>query len=258
MHDLKVALVQSDIKWHDIHYNIRMFERKLLDFTTEADLVLLPEMFTTGFTMDAGEFAETMNGKTIEWMLSIAAEINAVITGSIIIKEADKYFNRLIWARPDGTLDYYDKRHLFSMAGEEKVYTPGNKKLIVELNGWKICPMICYDLRFPAWVRNQENYDLSVFVASWPEKRISHWRKLIQARSIENQCYTIGVNRIGSDNNEINYNGSSMIIDPMGEIKIEMILSNSVVVKTLYYDEITRIRRYMPFLKDQDNYAITD
>jgi predicted amidohydrolase len=256
MQDLKLALVQTDIHWHDIDANLKMLDEKLKNISSLPDIIILPEMFSTGFTMDIKEISETMDGKAVNWMLTISAELRTVVIGSIVIEENQIYYNRLICANPNGDINYYDKRHLFSMAGEEKVYCPGIKKLVFDLNGWKICPMVCYDLRFPEWVRNQENYDLLVFSANWPEKRISHWRKLLQARAIENQCFVAGVNRIGTDKNDILYDGNSMVIDPMGEIITEMILVDSVAVITLGHEEIKRIRRYMPFLADQDKYKI--
>jgi predicted amidohydrolase len=256
MQDLKLALVQSTLQWEDVDGNLKMFTEKLEKVTSGPDIIILPEMFTTGFTMHPKGLAESMDGKAVKWMTETAKSKKAVITGSLIVEEKDHFYNRLIWACPDGTLDYYDKHHLFSMAGEEKVYTPGNKKLVVEVNGWKICPMVCYDLRFPVWIRNTENYDLLIFSANWPEKRILHWRKLLQARAIENQCYVAGVNRYGQDGNEIRYEGSSMVVDPMGEIQTEIVCMDSIAVQSLNYSEITKVRRHMPFLKDMDRFTI--
>lgn len=257
MQDLKIAMVQSMLHWEKIDENLSMFTQKILPLGEEIDLIILPEMFTTGFTMNAQEVAEEMDGKGVQWMLDMAKLKDAVITGSLIIKEEDKYYNRLIWALPDGTYQYYDKRHLFSMAGEEKVFTPGKRKLVVEWKGWKICPMICYDLRFPVWARNKEGYDLLIYIACWPERRIQHWRKLLPARAIENESFVVGVNRYGDDGNGIRYNGESMLVNPMGEVMVDITYMEGITVNTLDYNEITLMRRYMPFLKDMDSFNIT-
>jgi predicted amidohydrolase len=258
MQDLKIALIQSILHWEAVDANLKMFTDKIENISTSSDIIILPEMFTSGFTMHPERVAQGMNGIAVNWMLEMADKKNAVICGSLIISEHGKYYNRLIWAKPDGSLDFYDKRHLFSMAGEEKVYQPGHKKLIVEVKSWKICPMVCYDLRFPVWIRNSEQYDLLIFSANWPEKRISHWRKLLQARAIENQCFVAGVNCYGSDGNGVNYNGCSMVVDPMGEILSEIIDMDSIAVQNLQKEDITRIRRYMPFLKDMDPFTISN
>lgn len=256
MQDLKIALVQSFLHWEDKGANLFMFEGKLRNLSTPVDIIVLPEMFSTGFSMQPEKFAEPMSGFAVDWMQKMAVALNAVITGSLIIKENGAYFNRLIWAQPDGELYWYNKRHLFSMAGEEKVYFPGSDKLIVEWKGWKICPMICYDLRFPVWIRNVENYDLLLFVANWPERRVQHWRKLLQARAIENQCYVVGVNRVGDDGNGIAHSGNSMFIDPQGEIGFEILGQDIISVANLNYEEIVKTRRYMPFLSDRDQFKL--
>src|SRR5699024_11051193 len=184
----------------------------------KTDLIVLPEMFSTGFTMNPETLAEEMNGPTMKWMLEQAQKFSCVVTGSLPIKEDGKFFNRLIWMRPDGSFEHYDKRHLFGLGKEDRVYSPGNKKLFVELNGWKICPVICYDLRFPVWLRNTNaEYDILLVVANWPEKRSSHWKALIPARAVENQAFVIGVNRVGHDGNEVYHAGDSMCIDPNGK-----------------------------------------
>jgi predicted amidohydrolase len=256
MQDISIALVQSHLHWEDREANLAMFDSKLDELTSYADIIILPEMFSTGFSMRPQDLAEGMDGPSVSWMQQKAADKNAVITGSLIIEEKDAYFNRLIWSQPDGSLSWYNKRHLFSMAGEEKVYFPGNEKLIVEWKGWKICPMICYDLRFPVWTRNVENYDLLIFAANWPERRIQHWRKLLQARAIENQCYVAGVNRTGSDGSGINYTGNSMLVDPQGEIQAEIDNMESIAVCELKREVITHTRRYMPFLRDKDEFRL--
>ena len=214
-------------------------------------------MFNTGFSMNATELAEPMNGKTMTWMQDTAKKFDCVITGSIIIKEDDKFFNRLIWMRPDATYDFYDKRHLFALGKEHQTYTAGNKKLIVELNGWKICPMICYDLRFPVWLRNvDDEYDLMIIVASWPERRALHWRSLIPARAIENQAYVIGVNRVGHDGNEVYHSGDSTCIDPNGNVVYYKRDEEDVYTFSINPDEVKKTRRTLPFLKDADKFTI--
>jgi predicted amidohydrolase len=214
-------------------------------------------MFSTGFTMNAETLAEPMNGKTMKWMHKTAAQYDCVVTGSIIIKESDKYYNRLIWMRADGTFECYDKRHLFALGKEHQTYTAGDKRLIVELNGWKICPMICYDLRFPVWMRNVDaEYDLLIIVANWPERRALHWRSLIPARAIENQAYVIGVNRVGHDGNEIYHSGDSTCIGPMGNVVYYKRDEEDLYTFSVNAEEVTKTRRALPFLKDMDGFEI--
>jgi len=195
---ISVSIIQSDIIWEDRLSNLENYQNKINQIES-TDLIVLPEMFTTGFSMNPKDISETMSGETIQWMKANASKMNSAICGSIIIEEDDKYFNRFIWVNPDGSIHHYDKKHLFSFAGEDKNYTSGNNKLIIEYKGWKICPLICYDLRFPVWSRNSEGYDLLIYVANWPDKRKLAWKTLLTARAIENQCYVIGVNRVGKD-----------------------------------------------------------
>ena len=197
---INVTLIQSDIIWEDKVSNLKNYQNKISQIES-TDLIVLPEMFTTGFSMNPKDISETMSGETIQWMKSNASKMNSAICGSIIIEEDDKYFNRFIWVNPDGSICQYDKKHLFSFAGEDKNYTAGNEKIIIEYKGWKICPLVCYDLRFPVWSRNSEDYDLLIYVANWPTKRKLAWKSLLVARAIENQCYVIGVNRVGKDEN---------------------------------------------------------
>ncbi len=213
-------------------------------------------MFNTGFSMDVEQLYENMDGQTIQWMRSMAERTKSVIVGSLIIKENDHYFNRLIWASPDGRLSTYDKRHLFSMAYEQRYFTAGNKKLIIEYKGWKINPMICYDLRFPVWTRNTEAVDLQFYIASWPEKRITHWDLLLKARALENQCYVAGVNRTGNDGNEIPHRGHSAIINPLGIEIASAGRDENVLNVELIYTELKKIRRQYPFLRDGDSFEI--
>jgi predicted amidohydrolase len=251
---INVTLIQSNIIWEDRISNLKNYQEKLNQIES-TDLIILPEMFTTGFSMSPKSISENMNGETIQWMKQNAHKMNSAICGSIIIEEDSKYFNRFIWVNPDGSIHYYDKRHLFSFAGENENYTPGNEKVIIEYKGWKICPLICYDLRFPVWSRNSEDYDLLIYVANWPDKRKSAWKSLLTARAIENQCYVIGVNRVGEDSKNY-YSGDSSLINALGETlytnsHIEETYSNTI----LKYD-LNKVRTQLPFLNDKDNFKI--
>ncbi|MEX0968171.1 MAG: amidohydrolase [Bacteroidia bacterium] len=256
MQDLNIALIQTRLEWEDKKANLRNFGEKLRSISSETQLVVLPEMFSTGFSMRPEKLAEDMDGPTVQWMKEQASRQNITLTGSIIIGKDGKYFNRLIWMRPDGSFETYDKRHLFSMAKEEAHYTAGDQKLIVELNGWKICPMVCYDLRFPVWIRNTELYDCLIFVANWPERRANHWELLLQARAIENQCFVAGVNRVGTDGNEVEYDGRSAIYSPTGDCLAQMKHQQGIIYAQLEKTSITKVRRYMPFLQDRDTFDI--
>ncbi len=253
MQDLTVTFIQSKLHWQNVDANLKMFEEKIDLIGTTTDLIILPEMFTTGFSMNALELAEPMNGKSVTWMADQAKELNAVITGSLIIQEAGKYFNRLIWMRPDGSFTHYDKRHLFTMANEHLTYTAGDERLIVSLNEWRICPLICYDLRFPVWARNRNQYDLLIYTANWPVQRSFHWKVLLQARAIENQCFTVGVNRCGIDGNGHYYTGDSCMISPSGEIYAQAADVEIIETRTLSYEYLRFIRKKLPFLADADD-----
>jgi omega-amidase len=223
MQDLRISIVQSDLIWEDTDVNLYNFDRKLTSLKGDTDLIVLPEMFNTGFSMNPKKCAETINGKTINWLKAKAEELKSTIIGSILISENNKYFNRLIVMRPDGCFEQYDKRHLFRLAEENVFYTEGKKKIITNINGWKICPLICYDLRFPIWSKNTYNktsgyeYDCLIFVANWPRQRRFAWESLLVARAIENQAYVIGVNRIGNDGNSVPHSGNSMVLDFKGK-----------------------------------------
>lgn len=254
---LKITTFQAYIFWENIDKNLQNLGLRLSGIREKTDLIILPEMFNTGFSMNTTACAEEMNGKTMQWMHQQAVRFECVVTGSIIIKENNNYFNRLIWMRPDGTFDKYDKRHLFGMGKEDDFYTPGKDKLIVELNGWKICPVICYDLRFPVWLRNKNpEYDLLLIVANWPERRSLHWRTLIPARAVENLAYVIGVNRVGHDGNEIYHSGDSMCIDPNGKTVYYKPNDEDLYTFSISIDEVTKARRLYPFLKDADNFDV--
>lgn len=224
MQDLKIAYLQSDLVWENPILNRELFEKKIRELTDSHDLIVLPETFTTGFPVDPMLFAETINGETIKWMRKIAKETGAVITGSFLLKDNGSFFNTLIWMTPDGVFERYDKRHVFSMGGEDKKIAKGSKKIIVELKGWRICPMICYDLRFPVWSKNRLDssgrfeYDLAIYVANWPSQRSYPWEALLLARAIENQAYVLGVNRVGDDGVGNYYSGNSKMIDAKGNV----------------------------------------
>ncbi|MDB5118461.1 MAG: amidohydrolase [Mucilaginibacter sp.] len=257
MDNLKITLFQGYLFWEKIDKNLQNIALRLSGIREKTNLIILPEMFNTGFSMNAEELAEPMNGKTMQWMHKIAKQYDCVITGSLIITENGNYYNRLIWMKPDGTYSHYDKRHLFALGKEHQTYTAGTNKLIVELKGWKICPVICYDLRFPVWLRNVgTTYDLLLIVANWPERRALHWRTLIPARAVENQTYVIGVNRVGHDGNEIYHSGDSTCIDPNGNVVYYKRDEEDVYTFTIIADEVAKARRAMPFLKDADDFEI--
>ena len=257
MENLKITIFQGYLFWENIDKNLQNISLRLTGIREKTDLIVLPEMFNTGFTMSVDSLAEPMNGKTMQWMQTVAKKYDCVVTGSLIIKDGGNYYNRLIWMHTDGTFVYYDKRHLFTLAKENEIYTPGNERLIVELKGWKICPVICYDLRFPIWLRNSGTaYDLLLIVANWPEKRSLHWRTLIPARAVENQSYVIGVNRVGHDGNEVYHSGDSTCIGPNGDVIYYKRDEEDVYTFSINADELTRIRHAMPFLKDADNFKI--
>ena len=261
MSTLTITGVQSSLHWEDAAANLNMFEEKIKNIVGKTEIVILPEMFSTGFSMKPEVLAETMNGETLKWMKRVAAEKKIILTGSVIIEEEEKYFNRLIWMLPDGQFGFYDKRHLFAYAGEDESYTPGTKRLITSVNGWKINLLICYDLRFPVWSRQQlqeegPEFDLIIYVANWPEKRIHAWKTLLQARAIENQCFVAGLNRTGKDGNDIYYSGESMVVNPMGEVLYTKAQDEDVFTITLEKEKLEEIRTRLPFWKDGDNFMI--
>lgn len=257
MQDLNVTLIQTELHWEDKSANLAMFDAHLERVAEETHVILLPEMFTTGFTMNAGPLAEDMSGATVAWIRAKAAQMQVHIAGSAIIRENGRFHNRLLWAQPGGEVLIYDKRHLFRMAGEEKVYAGGTQRLFVEVHGWRICPFVCYDLRFPVWLRNVPPlYDVAVFVANWPAKRAHPWRALLVARAIENQCYVVGVNRVGKDGNGFYYSGDSMIIDPHGEVLFHR--SDEVCIHTHRLDRraLEQFRERFPAWRDADAFRI--
>lgn len=257
MKSLMVTAIQSDIYWEDKQRNMDSLKTKIRGLAEEQRIVFLPEMFATGFSMNTA-LAEPMDGETIDWMRDLAHAQKKIICGSVMIKDKDQILNRLIWMLPDGTLYHYDKRHLFAFAGEEKTFSSGQKKLMVQVNGWKISLLICYDLRFPVWCRQQdEPFDILAFVANWPEKRIQAWKTLLQARAIENQCYVIGVNRVGEDGNGIAHSGESMIVDPLGNVcQKALSAEEAILAHELNPDILQKVRDRFPFMKDRDKFRI--
>jgi predicted amidohydrolase len=248
--------------WEDKEANLTNLAQKIRSIPSPTEIIVLPEMFNTGFSMQPEKLSETMEGPTIDWMRRLAAEKRAIITGSLIIEEEGNYYNRLIWMLPNGQLGYYDKRHLFAFAGEDQHYTPGNKRLIASVKGWKINLQICYDLRFPVWSRQQQNeetakeYDVLLYVANWPEKRNHAWKTLLTARAIENQCYTIGVNRVGLDGNQIAHSGNTMVVGPLGEILYHCAEEEDIFHIRLEKEELNNARAQFPFWKDADDFTI--
>jgi omega-amidase len=259
MENLKITTYQGYLFWENVDKNLQNIALRLSGIRTTTDLIVLPEMFNTGFSMNAEKLAEPMNGKTMQWMNATAQKFNCVVTGSLIISENGKYYNRLIWMRADGSFEKYDKRHLFAMGKEDETYTAGTEKLIVELNGWKVCPMICYDLRFPVWMRNvNQAYDLLLIVANWPERRSLHWRTLIPARAVENQAYVLGLNRFGYDGNEVFHSGDSMCIDPNGKVIYYKPNEEDIYTFSISADELVKVRHDLPFLRDADKFHLED
>ncbi|MHB0756535.1 amidohydrolase [Polaribacter sp. M15] len=255
--ELRVVGIQADLVWENPTQNLAFFDEKIRSLPKETDLVVLPEMFTTGFTMEPKNVAEKMNGNAVSWMIKMAQENNLALTGSLVIEDDNNYYNRLIFVHPSGKIETYDKRHSFTLAGEDKAYTSGNKKLIIAYKGWKICPLICYDLRFPVWARNTENYDLLIFVANWPVKRIKAWDTLLKARAIENMCYVIGVNRTGIDANNYEYSGSSLIVDYLGDVLSDVSKNKiGMIEATLNKNNQQKIREKLGFLNDKDDFNI--
>lgn len=253
---MKIAVLQSTLVWENPKANRDYFEEKINSLIERVNLIVLPEMFSTGFTMNPRAVAETMRGETLLWMQNIAQEKKSAITGSIVIVEGDCFYNRMFFVYPSGETVYYDKKHLFTLAGEDKVYTAGKQKLIVNYLGWKICPMVCYDLRFPVFSRNVENYDLLLYVASWPEKRIKAWDALLKARAIENMSYVVGVNIIGTDGNQHQYSGHTQVVDCLGEYLLEPSESEGVFVVVLDREKALATRKALGFLKDKDDFQL--
>jgi omega-amidase len=283
MSALTVTIIQTRLFWEDKVQNLKMLEEKISAITERTEIIVLPEMFSTGFSMRPSLLAEKMDGQTIQWMKKISSSKRAIITGSIIIEEEGNYYNRLLWMLPTGQYGTYDKRHLFAYAGEQEHYKGGGKRLIASVKGWRINLQVCYDLRFPVWARQSHmilpgetvtdapgqetdvsgdddmeapEYDILIYVANWPERRIHAWKTLLQARAIENQSYVIGVNRVGNDGNEIYYSGDSMIVDPLGEILYSRSHDEDIFTMTIQQKKLEEIRARFPFWKDADNFIL--
>ena len=251
---LKVALIQTSIKWQDPEANRSKFE-KIIEVVEDSDLIVLPEMFTTGFSMTPEQLDSRHLKDTVEWMKYQAMKKNAAITGSVIALDEGKYYNRLYFVTDEGELHTYDKRHTFTLAGEDKVYKKGNKKLIIDYKGFRICPMICYDLRFPVWSRNTEDYDVLLYVANWPAPRVHAWDTLLKARAIENMAYCIGVNRVGIDENRLEYVGHSAVYDSLGET-VAYSENEGVILAELDYQHLVETRDKLKFLQDRDSFNL--
>jgi|SRR6218665_366482 len=261
MSSLTISIIQTSLQWENKAANLAMLEQKIMAIEEKTEIVILPEMFSTGFSMRPEALAEKMQGETIAWMKRISAAKRVILTGSIIIEEEDKYYNRLVWMLPNGQYGIYDKRHRFAYAGEDDHYSAGSKRLIASVKGWKINLLICYDLRFPVWARQQSQpegpeYDLLVYVANWPERRNHAWKTLLQARAIENQSFVIGVNRVGEDGNGIYHSGDSMVVDAMGEVLYQKKDDEDVYTFTLEKEQLGSVRGKLPFLKDADGFML--
>ena len=289
MSTLRFSIIQTSLFWEDKGANLDLLGQKIMGITEPTEIIVLPEMFNTGFSMQREKLAETMDGPSVDWMRRMSAATKSIITGSLMISENEKYYNRLIWMLPNGQLGFYDKRHLFAFAGEDQHYTPGNKRLIASVKGWKINLQICYDLRFPVWARQElanasdesgkldasdesgkldgsderdkvdsltPEYDVLLYVANWPEKRSHAWKTLLTARAIENQCFTIGVNRVGLDGNNIAHSGNSMVVGPLGEVLYHCAYEEDIFHISLQKEEIDNTRSKFPFWKDADFFHI--
>jgi predicted amidohydrolase len=254
---LSIALVQADLHWENVTANLATFEEKLATLSEPVDMIVLPEMFNTGFTMDTA-LAEPMNLTTTRWMKQIAKQHNALVVGSFAVSEGGRFFNRLLCVRPDGTYAQCDKRHLFRMGEEHNHYTAGNMRMTIEWKGWKICPLVCYDLRFPVWSRNLQSnpYDILLYVANWPARRAHAWSTLLQARAIENQCYVVGVNRVGTDGNGLEYRGGSVVLDYLGEPLTMLTDQETEKIVHISKADLSAYRRSFPALSDADDFEI--
>jgi len=254
--DLTVTLIQTTLDWHDAGANRARFDGLIAGINEPTDLIVLPEMFTTGFTMDTTGYAEQMDGDTVAWMQLVAKDFDATICGSLIIEAQGRFYNRLIWMPPDAPAGWYDKRHLFRMASEHDHFSAGNERAIFELNGWRICPLVCYDLRFPVFSRGIDAFDLLIYIANWPRPRRSAWRTLLPARAVENLCYTLGVNRIGTDGTDIAYAGDSMIADYLGNLIVDCDDEEQIITTTLDATKLERYRKKFPAHLDADPYRL--
>lgn len=269
MSALTFTLIQTSLHWEDKAANLQMLEAKIASIGEKTQVVVLPEMFSTGFSMKPAQLAEPMDGETVRWMKRVAAERKLILTGSVIIEEDGNYYNRCIWMLPNGEYGYYNKRHLFAFANEDQYYTGGTERFIASANGFRINLLVCYDLRFPVWARQQFppsqeggqgevhfEYDVLLYVANWPERRSTAWKALLQARAIENQCYVIGVNRVGNDGNDIYHSGDSMVISPLGEILYHKAHEEDLFTITLKKEDLDEVRQKFQFWRDADSFQV--
>ena len=254
--NLRVTLIQADLAWQDPATNRRNLAAHFRGLAGHTDLIVLPEMFTTGFSMAVDSLAETMAGATVGWLREEAAAIGCAITGSLIVEENGRHYNRLVWATPGGNFAHYDKRHLFRMAREQEHYASGTRRLVVELKGWRLCPLVCYDLRFPVWSRSRGDYDVLLYVANWPSRRRTAWSALLRARAIENVCYVVGVNRVGKDGNGANYSGDSVALDFLGQVLGGDRDGDFVETVVLDRESLATFRRDFPVQLDADDFEL--
>ena len=253
---MKIAIIQTELSWENPNENKALLQEKINAISQYVDLIVLPEMFTSGFTMNPKNIAQSMQGEAISWLKETAKDKDCAVTGSLVIEENGNYFNRLVFVFPSGEIQTYDKRHLFTLAGEDKVYTSGEDKLIVEYKGFKICPLICYDLRFPVFARNVEEYDVLIYVANWPKPRVNAWDILLKARAVENMSYVIGVNRVGFDENNHEYVGHSQAVDFLGNYLLEPQEIEGVFIVELDKTELIETREKLNFLNDRDEFKL--
>ena len=251
-------MIQTALHWENPQANRNNFEKLISSMTEKVDLIVLPEMFTTGFTMHPASVAESMSGETVKWIKLMAKSTQSAIVGSLVIRENNNYYNRLLFVSPDGAITQYDKKHLFTLVGEHKAYSAGNKKLIVEYMGFKICPLICYDLRFPVFSRNTEDYDLLIYVANWPKSRVNAWDALLKARAIENQCFAVGLNRIGTDNDGCEYVGHSQAMNCFGDYLLEPQENEGIFIINLDKEALLEIKKKFDFLSDRDIFSFSE
>lgn len=256
MSDLRIAVLQANLVWEDSAANLQHLTDLIDKYQPACDLLVLPEMFSTGFSMRPHLFATEETGREVLWMQAQAAKWNCQLAGSLMMKTAAGYVNRLLVVSTEGIVARYDKKHLFSMAGENELYQQGNARVIHQINGWRINLQICYDLRFPVWARNRGDYDVLLYVANWPSKRVYAWQQLLVARAIENQCYVVGVNRVGDDGKGVPHNGGSRLVDPMGEVLAEVIEQEALLTSIFSKNYLSEIREKLPFLQDRDDFNL--
>jgi len=254
---MNISIIQSDLHWESPSKNREMFDEKISTLENDIDLIVLPEMFSTGFSMSPEKLAEKWPGPTVKWMQRVATSKKVALAGSLIVEELGKYYNRLVFVHPNGNTEYYDKRHLFRMSGEHKLYNSGNIRVIINYKDFRILLLVCYDIRFPVWSRNRNDYDMILVVANFPEPRRYAWNTLLPARAIENQSFVVACNRVGKDGNGVNYTGDSQVIDPQGKIlKLGKQNESQILSASLQLSEITAMRNSFPAHLDADEFTI--